>query len=79
MNNKVALVTGGSSGIGKATAIALAKAGAKVAIASRKKSTAYKALKEIEREGTEVIWIGTLVRLHKLRLWFRKPCHILDV
>ena len=33
---KVAIVTGASSGIGEATAIALAVAGAKVAIAARR-------------------------------------------
>ena len=36
IKDKVAIVTGASSGIGHATSLALAKAGAKVAIAARR-------------------------------------------
>jgi NAD(P)-dependent dehydrogenase (short-subunit alcohol dehydrogenase family) len=51
IEGKVALVTGGSRGIGEATAIAFAKAGADVAVTSRK-------LPELERVAGEVRKLG---------------------
>lgn len=49
LKNKVALVTGAGKGIGKACAIALAQAGAKVIIISRTKSDLDKVSKIIKR------------------------------
>ncbi len=57
MKDKVVLITGGSSGIGMATAIAFAQAGARVAIASRTSETGESALHEIATRGGEAIWI----------------------
>ena len=47
LNNKIALVTGGATGLGKGIAIALAKSNAKVIITSRNKSKIKKTLKEL--------------------------------
>jgi NAD(P)-dependent dehydrogenase (short-subunit alcohol dehydrogenase family) len=48
---KVAVVTGGTSGIGKATAIALAGAGAKVVIAGRRETEGGAVASAIEQAG----------------------------
>jgi NAD(P)-dependent dehydrogenase (short-subunit alcohol dehydrogenase family) len=51
MAGKVALVTGGSSGIGLATAHAFARQGARVMITSRGKSAAQQALRVLSKAG----------------------------
>ncbi len=55
--NKVALVTGGSFGIGRATAIAFAKRGAKVIVADWVEDKKEATLKEIKEAGSEGIFV----------------------
>ena len=50
---KVVVVTGGSSGIGHATAVMMGRAGARVAIVARDESKLADAVREIEEEGGE--------------------------
>ena len=54
IKNKVAIITGASSGIGYATALALSKAGAKVAIGARRTDKLEKLASEIKQDGGEV-------------------------
>jgi NAD(P)-dependent dehydrogenase (short-subunit alcohol dehydrogenase family) len=54
LNGKVVLITGGSSGIGKATALRLSKAGATVVICARNAETLRSAHVEIEQAGGKV-------------------------
>src|SRR5437773_1814466 len=53
MHNKVALVTGASGGIGKACALALADAGARVALAARRKEKLEEVAAEIRARSRE--------------------------
>lgn len=51
MEDKVALVTGGTSGIGRAAALALSRAGAKVVVAGRREAEGYETVALIEKAG----------------------------
>ncbi len=53
--NKIALVTGGTSGIGHACAIAFARAGAKVAITARREEELRKTASEMGNDNVEII------------------------
>ena len=51
MSGKVVLITGGTSGIGKATAVALAAMGARVVVNGRDRERGQEALEEIRRDS----------------------------
>lgn len=56
---KVALITGGSSGMGQATAIAFGKAGANVIIAARREGQSQSAIAQIRDLGADAHFIQT--------------------
>ncbi|MBR0572855.1 MULTISPECIES: glucose 1-dehydrogenase [Pasteurellaceae] len=57
LKGKIAIVTGGANGIGKATALMLAKHGANIVIGDFNLEEAQKTAKEVEKEGVKAIAI----------------------
>lgn len=56
---KVAIVTGGTSGIGRATAVAYAREGAKVVVAGRREAEGEETVRLIGKEGGDGIFVAT--------------------
>jgi NAD(P)-dependent dehydrogenase (short-subunit alcohol dehydrogenase family) len=57
--NKAALVMGGTSGIGEAAALALAREGAKVVVAGRRESEGQSVMDAIKKAGGEALFVKT--------------------
>ena len=55
MQDRVVAITGASSGIGEATALACARAGARVALAARRRDRLDELVSTIEREGGQAL------------------------
>lgn len=51
LEGKVALITGGGTGIGRAIALAFAREGAKLAVAGRRKEKLTETIRELEKQG----------------------------
>jgi len=58
-NQKVAIITGASSGIGRATAVALAKEGVRVVLAARRAKESEETLQLVKKAGSDGIFVKT--------------------
>ncbi|NLB28739.1 MAG: SDR family NAD(P)-dependent oxidoreductase, partial [Clostridiales bacterium] len=57
LKDKVAIITGATSGMGRATAVLFAKEGAKVVVCGRNEERAKAVTEEIKKSGGEATYI----------------------
>ena len=57
LENKVAIVTGATSGMGRATAVLFAREGAKVVVVGRNEERAKAVVEQIKAEGNEAMYV----------------------
>ena len=62
MNTQVVLITGGLTGIGRATALAFADEGAQVVVSGRREEEGQKLVSEIRKTGAEAEFVRADVR-----------------
>jgi NAD(P)-dependent dehydrogenase (short-subunit alcohol dehydrogenase family) len=66
LQNKVALVTGGTAGIGRATAIAVATVGAKVVFSGRRDAEGEITTKLVRETGGECLYVQWMAQKRKI-------------
>ena len=57
LDGKIAIITGGSQGIGKATALLFAKEGGKIVVTGRTEKTLKETVEEARKEGLEIDYL----------------------
>ena len=65
MNTKVVLITGALTGIGRATALAFAKTGARLIVSGRRDEAGAKLVKDLRESGAEAEYVRADVRLEE--------------